>query len=182
MILKFCPILLYHLSVYHFIFCIYLYISTYHLPINLIDKLSFKFSHPSYKRSFVYHQFIYLSIHAFIRYNRQKSMAIEKQGVYLPCERTVITVVSEVMMYKEKTRREHEDWGPVTQGPIYQKLWTYYYAHIWKIKIELPIFCVILREKISSKYDSSAFSVHLCFHILKLSFNYMELSPQFTLN
>ena len=107
------------LSIYHFIFCIYLYISTYHLLINLlIDKLSFKFNHPSYKRSFVYHRFIYLSIHAFIRYNRQKSMAIGKQGGYLPCERTVMTVVSEVMMYKEKTRREHEDCGPVTQGPI----------------------------------------------------------------
>lgn len=42
-------------------------------------------------------------------------MAMEKQGLYLPCERTVMTVVSEVMMYKEKTR-EHEDKGPLNSG------------------------------------------------------------------
>ena len=42
-------------------------------------------------------------------------MAMEKQGLYLACERTVMTVVSEVMMYKEKTT-EYEDEGPLNSG------------------------------------------------------------------
>lgn len=47
----------------------------------------------------------------------KKSTAMENQGLYLPSERIVMTVVSEVMMYKKKAR-EHEDGGPLKQGLI----------------------------------------------------------------